>query len=348
METFFFAVPIRLLWDNWEKFNGAQDSPGDSTDYTVPIIDVRDSSGHGFIEGSLSDYFGLPINTKPLKVSALWHRAYNLIWNEWFRDQNLQEPAYHTTSDAATTNYNLVYPLRKRGKRHDYFTSCLPFPQKGDPVHVPISGLAPIEGLGTLMASNDTSEFPLVNETGATSQGDTVSYAQGYNVQRTAGTVMRAKDTSGNGAYVPDVYANLAAATSVTINELREAFQIQRLLERDARGGTRYIEIIKSHFGVTSPDARLQRPEYLGGGSSHVNINPIASTVPTATSPTEPQGTLAGVGTSSLYNHGFTKSFTEHCVLIGLISVRADLTYQQGLNRMFSRCLLYTSPSPRD
>lgn len=337
METFFFAVPIRLLWDDWEKFNGAQDKPGDSTDYLIP----RFQTDHKVTEGSLADYFGIPLGYPLKDCNALHHRAYNLIWNEWFRDQNLQDPA--PTFTGGTAAYFDQYPIRKRGKRHDYFTSCLPFPQKGDPVHVPISGLAPIEGLGTLMATNDTSEFPLVNETGATSSGDTVSYEQGYNVQRNAGTVMRAKDVSpqGTGAYVPDVYANLASATSVTINELREAFQIQRLLERDARGGTRYIEIIKSHFGVTSPDARLQRPEYLGGGSSYVNINPIASTVPTATSPTEPQGTLAGVGTSSLYNHGFTKSFTEHCVLIGLISVRADLTYQQGLNRMFSRQTRY-------
>ena len=329
METFFFAVPNRLVWDNWEKFNGEQAAPGDSTAYSIPQFDLGDN---GVPEGNLLDYMGVPPNKGGFKISALFMRAYNLIWNEWFRDQNLANPAFIYTGDDDTSAQN-NYPIRYRGKRHDYFTSCLPFPQKGDPVSISLGGNLPVSGIGVagIMVEPDVA----VTE----SDGSVKTYAQA--VKSTDLQSAIAVERQPGSENVPNMFVDLSQVSAITINDLREAFQIQRLLERDARGGTRYIEIIKSHFGVTSPDARLQRPEYLGGGSSPVNISPIASTVPTSVSQTTPQGNLAAIGTASLHNHGFTKSFTEHCIIIGLVSVRADLTYQQGLNRMWSRLTRY-------
>lgn len=319
METFFFAVPVRLIWNNWQKFNGEQEDPGDSTDFVIPTMTSTAVSGYN--ANTLHDYLGIPIKVPDLEHSALWHRAYALVYNEWFRDQNLQNSVWVQKDDGPDLPGN--YPIRRRGKRHDYFTSALPWPQKGESILLPLGDSAPVEPTGDAPKWEDSTGGNSRKLLMQTALDETPQ----WNLAVTANSVAFWDD--------PGLYADLSQATAGTINQFRQAFQIQRMLERDARGGTRYTEINKAHFGVTSPDARLQRPEYLGGGSTPVNVTPIAQT--SASDATSPQANLAAIGTAQLHNHGFTKSFTEHCVLIGLVSVRADLTYQQGLPRMFSR-----------
>jgi hypothetical protein len=331
LDSFFFAVPRRLIWENWQRFNGERSDPDDSIDFLEP--QMVSPAGTGYTAQSLHDYFGIPTKVGSLSHSSMFHRAYNLIWNEWFRDENLQDSLVVDTGDGPDDPLN--YVLRKRGKRKDYFTSCLPWPQKGPSVSLPLVGDAPITGLG-----KETQGFSAGAKTFYETDGTgPVSYSPyKYITNSDADSYFGVQEDQNNKGF-PNIRADMSKVSASTINELRQAFQIQRLLERDARGGTRYIEFIRTHFGVKSPDARLQRPEYLGGGSSRVRIEPVAQT--SSTDSTTPQGNLASFGTVLAYRHGFTKSFTEHCVILGMVSVRADLTYQQGLPRMFSRKTRY-------
>lgn len=354
IDTFYFFVPYRLLWKHWEQFNGQQDYPGASTDYLVPQTSAP--ADGGFPVGSLEDYFGLPTGVKGIKANELAARAYALIWNEWFRDENLQNPinlsSYAEISTASglddvglgDAGFTGWHKLLRRGKRHDYFTSALPWPQKGPGVELPLTGNAPIVSLVdgvptdciTLPGTVDRMSTGSVYLTTASSGSD-------LNVSLPSWYVHRGDALSWSGSVNGVKYSNVAdlsSVTSATINSLRQAFQLQKLYERDARGGTRYTEILRSHFGVVSPDSRLQRPEYLGGSESPVIINPVVQQSATgATGAETPQGNLAayGLASSTSAKHGFTKSFVEHGIIIGLLNVRADLTYQQGIPRMFSR-----------
>jgi len=314
VDFFFFAVPYRLVWDNFQKMHGEQVDPGDSTDFLIPQIENETVA-----EDSLSNYLGLPIAGAPIDFSALWHRSYNLIWNEWFRSEDLQDSLTVPKDDGP--DLSATYTLQRRGKRHDYFTSALPFPQKGDAVTLPLGDSAPIVSDGTA---------PNVNSPG----GPNNNPLWGIAAQTVVGTQ---NAHTGTGTFTwgnnTGLEADLSSATAATINQIREAFQVQRLLERDARGGTRYTEVIRSHFGVVSPDQRLQRPEYLGGGSTVIQSHPVAQHLSAAA----PLGTLGAFANGFVEGVGFTKSFTEHCLLLGLVSARADLTYQQGIPRMFSR-----------
>ncbi len=315
LETFFFFVPYRLLWTNWEKFCGARDDPADNIDFTIPK--VGSGTTHNVTSGTffsqLCDYMGLP--WKPsvdlTDFSAMPFRAYNLIWGNWFRDQNLQDSLVENVDDGPDAGAD--YALIKRGKRHDYFTSALPWPQKGTAASIPLGTIAPV-----FMDDVGTGGLEILFKDGVAGVTRDADIGASGNLEMDA--------TEGNGH---GFFADLTGATAATINDLRLAFQTQRLLERDTRSGTRYNETILAHFGVTVPDFRVQRPEFLGGGSSMINTHEVANTSDTATMK---QGELTAYGTSS-GTHGFTKSFTEHGLILGLANVRGDITYSQGSER---------------
>ena len=326
LDTHYFFVPNRLVWDNFKRFMGEQDNPTDSTDYLVPQLTATHT------EGSVGDYFGLPIGVQT-NANSLFFRAYNLIWNEWFRDQNLQDSVTVNKGDSGDALSH--YTLLNRGKRHDYFTSALPWPQKGPGVELPLGSSAPVV---TTNAQTRIGYYSAAGEKFAPlSAWDQGASNSNIVVGGVVQSLQAGLDTK--------LEADLSSATAATINSLRQAFQLQRLAEKDARGGTRYTEIVRSHFNVTSPDARLQRPEFLGGRTSRIDITPVAQTsasnAQAQSGTVTPQGTLTGFGTVAQTNDGFTKSFTEHGIIIGLASVRADLTYQKGINRMFSRRTKY-------
>lgn len=336
-ETFFFFVPNRIVWDNWVKFMGEKRNPGDSTSFIIPTIS---SELGGFTGNSIYDHFDLPINgTQVLpggivEINALPLRAYNLIYNEWFRDQNLQDSLQVPTGDGPDNQS--LYTLKFRNKRHDYFTSCLPWPTKNNELpNILIGGTAPIVGLGApnnvsvgAFGANwyDTAGNQL--NTGA----DTSTGVIGINMGAGPGGVLDQR---------PLVWADLSSATGATVNSLRLAVATQQLLERDARGGTRYTEVLRNHFGVTPQDARLQRPEYIGGGKMNLKTQAIPQTSGTPNDPetgytATPIGSLGGA-TTGIDQHSFSYSATEHGFIIGLIQFSADVTYQQGLHRMWSR-----------
>jgi hypothetical protein len=335
VDFFFFACPNRLLWNNWEKFMGAQDDPGDSIDFTVPEV----TKPATWAVHSIWDYMGLRAGSTgtAINVNALHPRMYNRVYNEWFRDQNLVDSVTLNLDDGpdADTDYTLL----KRSKRPDYFVSCLPWPQKGDAVTVPLGTSAPVKGDGTAMRFWDGSTTygtmfqntpnRLSINTGSDVQNVGTSPATGSNP--TGGTVVGLYNGTTTG-----VIADLSNATAASINEWREAFQLQRYLERDARSGTRYCEHIQAHWNVTDPSmAVLQRSEYIGGGRAKVEVVPVAQTESSDASTA--QGTLTAVGYLEKDKIRWTKSFTEHGCLLGIMCLTGDVRYQQGVGRMWNR-----------
>lgn len=339
LDIHFFFVPNRLLWEHWENFQGAQANPGDTTAYTVPQLSAVTHAA-GFTELSIQDYFGLPTKVAAISQAnmpiALPFRAYNKIWNDWYRDENLQNSLAVLLTDSADTT---VFALQKRNRRKDYFTSALPWPQKGTAVTLPLGTSAPVKGLGLYTTATPSAGGALsVKESDLTNP--TYPNNEYYNTATAGQVAIRA--TTGNTSY-PNVYADLSAATAATINSIRSAIVLQQMLELDARGGTRYVEILLSRFGVVSPDFRLQRSEYLGGQTVDINVNPIAQT--SSTDATTPQGSLSAFATGR-GRAGINHSFVEHGQLLGLVSVRADTQYQQGMNRHWSVSTRYDYYEP--
>lgn len=361
LDWFFFFVPNRLVWEHWQNFCFEQEDPSDSTDFVIPTVTATGNSNNAYV-GSLWDYFGLPVNTSGnlSGISALPFRGVYLIWNEWFRDENLQKSVKIQKGDTNevlnsarsseqpswvfTSGTSIVPGLAcpPRGKRHDYFTSALPWTQKGPGVSIGLAGTAPVQGTATLTMpnsvhiyttghSNFSADVPgVLNKTGKEEL-----YQTGVEIGLSKAT----NSTSISGVSSKGFFANLDESSIFTINSLRTAFQMQKFYERLARGGSRYTEVLRSFFGVVSPDARLQRPEFLGSFTKMVNVNPIAQT--SATDNTSPQGNLSAYGVTAAKFHGFTKSFVEHGYIFGFVCARADLTYQQGINKMWLRSTVY-------
>lgn len=373
LDWFFFFVPNRLVWEHWQNFCFEQEDPDDSTDYVIPTVSATGNSENAYI-GSLWDYFGLPVNTSGnlSGISALPFRGVYLIWNEWFRDENLQKSVKIQKGDTNevlnsarssdqpswvfTSGTSIVPGLAcpPRGKRHDYFTSSLPWTQKGPGVSIGLAGTAtlvdpsPVTGYFVAQANTDLGAAQLGEDGGVygvfTGSGTLEYQSGGHSVAIAGHAVNGLKKTSvtaepGSSWLSNKAYADLDSSSVFTINSLRTAFQMQKFYERLARGGSRYTEVLRSFFGVVSPDARLQRPEFLGSFTKMVNVNPIAQT--SATDDTSPQGNLSAYGVTAAKFHGFTKSFVEHGYIFGFVCARADLTYQQGINKMWLRSTVY-------
>jgi len=360
MDTYFYFVPNRIVWEHWNEFNGENKMTAweQTTEYEIPQITAPTE---GWAKGTIADHMGMPIGKSGISVSHLPIRAYVKIWNEWFRDQNLQDPAYLNTDETTITGVNTdVYQTdaQKAGgclkvnKYHDYFTSCLPAPQKGPAVLLPLGddapltgdigiyGLANVNGLGVQGGSSAAALSTVIDSNGinigGTGWGGSL-YAQskdGSTHSPSAGNYPAINvDGSNFNTNLYNASADLSNATSATINELRQAFQIQRLYERDARGGTRYTEIIRSHFGVTSPDARQQRPEYLGGKRVPINIAQVLQT--SSTDSTSPQGNTAAFSLTGDRNNAFIKSFTEHGYIIDRSSLHKNRAYLSTGHRTY-------------
>lgn len=373
LDWFFFFVPNRLVWEHWQNFCFEQEDPGDSIDYVIPTFTATGNSNNAYI-GSLWDYFGLPVNTSGnlSGISALPFRGVYLIWNEWFRDENLQKSVKIQKGDTNevlnsarsseqpswvfTSGTDIVPGLAcpPRGKRHDYFTSALPWTQKGPGVSIGLAGTAtlvdpsPVSGY-FVQQSNDSLGAAQLSEDGGvhsvfTGNGKLTYQNGGYSTSIAGHSIngsgiVTVTAQPGSSWLSKDSYADLDSSSIFTINSLRTAFQMQKFYERLARGGSRYTEVLRSFFGVVSPDARLQRPEFLGSFTKMVNVNPIAQT--SATDNTSPQGNLSAYGVTAAKFHGFTKSFVEHGYVFGFVCARADLTYQQGINKMWLRSTVY-------
>lgn len=362
LDWFFFFVPNRLVWEHWQNFCFEQEDPDDSTDYVIPTVTATGNSENAYV-GSLWDYFGLPVNTSGnlSGISALPFRGVYLIYNEWFRDENLQKSVKIQKGDTNevlnsarsseqpswvfTTGTNIVPGLAcpPRGKRHDYFTSALPWTQKGPGVSIGLAGTAPISlnSDADVVPNTVTNYFNQAGVTGITTANSGVNAVLTPS-PTSSGTRLNLQtpiSVSAQKGIADNFYANLDESSIFTINSLRTAFQMQKFYERLARGGSRYTEVLRSFFGVVSPDARLQRPEFLGSFTKMVNVNPIAQT--SATDNTSPQGNLSAYGVTAAKFHGFTKSFVEHGYIFGFVCARADLTYQQGINKMWLRSTVY-------
>jgi len=346
LDIHYFAVPYRLVYEFWEEMNGEQANPDDPTDYLIPQIVAPASVGVAV--GTISDVMGIPVGVPDLPFSALWHRGYNLIWNTWYRDENLQDSVPVPLDEGPDTYSD--YTLLKRAKRDDYFTRALPFPQKGPDVLLPLGGLAPVVGSGGSNFLGYAQPYQDQTPNGGTNDPASLaviqalgnSAVQAANALGATAEPITIQMISPQASIAAGLNADLSNAAAATLNMLRESVTLQHLYELDARGGTRYTEIVKNIFGVSSPDERLQRPEYLGGGTAAITLNPVAQTSGTGvTGGTTPLGNLAAIGTVIAHGHGFSQSFTEHGYVIGLVNVRADLTYQQGVRKMWTRSTRY-------
>lgn len=355
LDTYYFFVPNRLVWSHWKEFNGENTESAWIPETTYEVPQITSPANGGWNVGTIADYFGIPTGIPNLSVSALPFRAYALVMNEWFRDQNLQDPLVVPLDDATVAGVNtdtFVSDVAKGGKPyiaakyHDYFTSCLPSPQKGPDVLIPsaTAGEYPVVPRSNVVPDSlfDGTRYSAkiydADDDASKTRAGIGFYvsADGLTGTQTTGILNTPSGRTGSVPVINNLWAVASGGLGATINQLRLAFQVQKLYERDARGGSRYIEILKSHFGVTSPDARLQRPEYLGGNRVPININQVIQQSGTQ-SGTTPQGTVVGMSQTTDSHSDFIKSFTEHGFILGVMCVRYDHTYQQGLERFWSR-----------